>query len=139
MSLLDQRIEYVQALLAERSEIDRKLEEALGIAPRTQEPVEVSARPKAERKGTRMYKCGSCGKPGHTAKKCPNTRTFSGVKFEGTDDSKSPADEDDLVRDIKRMWGEEELSSADVCSELGISLKELNSLILKHHITRQMV
>lgn len=55
MQGIDDTIEQVKKLIAQRDDIYRQLEVLLGAAPRTRKP----------------QACGTCGEVGHSSRTCP--------------------------------------------------------------------
>jgi hypothetical protein len=83
----EQKLKQITNLLAQKEDIDRQLEMLLVGAPEIEKDQEPAKRSPQAKTGGR--KCSNCGKPGHIARKCPQSLdTATAGKPEERDDER---------------------------------------------------
>jgi hypothetical protein len=128
---LNEKIERVRELLAQRDEVERDLTQLLGgglpdapAAP-VRAPKAKAAKPKAVKthQGKRTVTCKKCGKTGHIAKTCTGPSAAAptfGDKAHLTEDQ---------FDELKHIQSIGELISKDFAFEKDLALSEVNRAI----------
>jgi hypothetical protein len=128
---LNERIERVRELLAQRDEVERELTQLLGgglpdapAAP-IKAPKAKTAKPKAVKthQGKRTVTCKKCGKTGHIAKTCTAPDTAA-----PTFGDKHLLDEDQFDA-LKHLQSIGDLISKDFAIDHGLPLAQVNRAI----------
>jgi len=135
------KLDQLQELLAQRSEIEEQIEILLGGAATP--PVRTTAKPSkgAAKQATlestpKRNKCGLCGKSGHSRRTCDSLVAPTFVAAEK--DSPLPDNhEEEMAEAIREEWAEGGRSSIDVANELAITLTTFNRIVEKYKIVRQ--